>query len=75
MKKLPTQQFLGKTNKLFNIDLHLAVITDVKHTLKALYGDKEHVMYWSICGKDGTEFVFEKPTQRLWTMWLMLKCK
>ena len=51
------------TLKLFNVDLHLAVIADVKHTLKALYGDRVHITHWSLSAKDGTEFGFEKPTK------------
>jgi hypothetical protein len=50
-----------------HVELHLAVIADMKHTLKALYVDKVHVTHWSICGKDGTEFGIEKPTQSLLT--------
>ena len=51
------------TVKLFNVDLHLAVIADVKHTLKALYGDRVHITHWSLSAKDGTEFGFEKPAK------------
>jgi hypothetical protein len=63
--KKPAEQLPAGTLKLFNVDLHLAVIADVKHTLKALYGDKVHVTHWSICGKDGAEFGFEKPAKSI----------
>jgi len=65
VKKTPAEQLPAGTLKLFNVDLHLAVIADVKHTLKALYGDKVHVTHWSICGKDGASFGFERPTKTI----------
>jgi hypothetical protein len=65
VKKPPAEHLRPGTLKLFNVDLHLAVIADVKHTLKVLYGDKVHVTHWSLCGKDGAKFGFEKPTKTI----------
>jgi hypothetical protein len=45
--------------RLFNLDLHISVIEDVKWALNALYGSKVEVTNWSISGHN---WVFGKPT-------------
>ena len=46
--------------KLFNLDLHVSVISDVRYILKDLYGDKIEIEDWSISGHS---WVFRKrPT-------------
>jgi hypothetical protein len=51
--------------KLFNLDLHPAVIADIKHTLKVLYGSKVRVTDWSLSARDNTLYGFEKPAKNL----------
>ncbi len=49
--------------KLFNIDLHHAVISDVKDVMARIYGDKVAVVDWRINKMDGTCFGFA-PTAK-----------
>eukprot|EP00802_Teleaulax_amphioxeia_P015938 Tamp_16040.p1 GENE.Tamp_16040~~Tamp_16040.p1 ORF type:complete len:475 (+),score=83.61 Tamp_16040:80-1426(+) len=51
--------------RLFNLDLHYAVIADVKDTLKTLYGPKVHVTCWSQNMMDITGFGFDKPDKTM----------
>ena len=39
--------------KLFSLDLHFAVIADVKDVLFRLYGNRVHVTDWSVPVQDG----------------------
>jgi hypothetical protein len=45
--------------RLFNLDLHISVIQDVKHVLNHLYGPTVEVTNWSISGHN---WVFGAPT-------------
>lgn len=45
--------------RLFNLDLHISVIQDVKHVLHHLYGPSVEVTNWSISGHN---WVFDAPT-------------
>jgi hypothetical protein len=44
--------------KSFNIDLHHAVISDVKDAMARIYGDKVAVVDWRIKKMDGSCFGF-----------------
>jgi hypothetical protein len=44
--------------KLFNLDLHISVIEDLKHIIHELYGDKISITDWSI---SNMSWVFNKP--------------
>ncbi len=48
--------------KLFNIDLHMSVIADVKDTLARLYGDRVSLTHWYIGLMHVEAFGFPKPT-------------
>ena len=50
------------TVKLFNIDLHMSVIADVKDTLARLYGDRVTITDWYISILDTEAFGFPKPS-------------
>ena len=46
------------TLKLFNLDLHISVIEDIKDITNRLFGDKVEITNWSISGHN---WVFNKP--------------
>jgi len=48
--------------KLFNIDLHMSVVADVKDTLARLYGDRVAVTHWYIGLMQVEAFGFPKPS-------------
>ena len=48
--------------KLFNLDLHISVIADVKDVLKRIYGDKIQIDDWSISGHT---WVFGRTSDRV----------
>ena len=48
-----------KRKRLFNLDLHISVIQDIKYNLKTLYGDNVEIVNWSISGHN---WVFGNPT-------------
>jgi len=45
--------------KLFNLDLHVSVIEDIKYIFKAFYGDNVEITNWSISGHN---WIFNKDT-------------
>lgn len=45
--------------RIFNLDLHISVIEDIKDISSQLFGDKIEITNWSISGHN---FVFNKPT-------------
>ena len=45
--------------KLFNLDLHVSVIEDVKYIFKNIYGDNVEITNWSISGHN---WIFNKDT-------------
>lgn len=45
--------------KLFNLDLHISVIADIKHIINEIYGDKFEITNWSLSGHN---WVFNKKT-------------
>jgi hypothetical protein len=45
--------------KLFNLDLHVAVIEDIKNIMNTLYGSNVEITNWSISGANAS---FKKPT-------------
>jgi len=49
----------GKGIKIFNLDLHVAVIEDIKNIMNTLYGTKVDITNWSISGANAS---FKKPT-------------
>ena len=53
------------TVKLFNIDLHMSVLADVRDTLARLYGDRVSVTHWYIGLMDVEAFGFPKPSLTL----------
>ena len=48
--------------KLFNLDLHISVIADIKAIIKDLYKDKIEITNWSISGHN---WVFNNPTAQV----------
>jgi len=50
---------MSRPVRLFNLDLHISVIQDVKHVLNHLYGPTVEVTNWSISGHN---WVFGAPT-------------
>lgn len=44
--------------RLFNLDLHISVIEDIKDITKRIFGDKVEITNWSISGHN---WVFQKP--------------
>ncbi len=50
---------MSRPVRLFNLDLHISVIQDVKHVLNHLYGPTVEVTNWSISGHN---WVFGSPT-------------
>ena len=53
---------MSRPFRFFNLDLHIAVIADVKDILKRLYGDAVVIDDWSISGHT---WVFHKPPTRV----------
>jgi hypothetical protein len=51
--------------RLFNLDLHMAVIADVKDTLARLYGERVAVTDWFVGLLDVEAFGFAKPSLKL----------
>lgn len=49
----------GKVVKVFNLDLHVAVIEDIKNIMNTLYGSNVEITNWSISGANAS---FKKPT-------------
>ena len=49
----------GKVIKVFNLDLHVAVIEDIKDIINSLYGTNVEITNWSISGSNAS---FKKPT-------------
>ena len=45
--------------KLFNLDLHVSVIEDIKYIFKDIYGDNVEITNWSISGHN---WIFKKDT-------------
>ena len=45
--------------RLFNLDLHISVIEDIKDICKRIFGNSIEITNWSISGHN---FVFNKPT-------------
>ena len=52
----------GKVIKVFNLDLHVAVIEDIKNIINTLYGPDVEITNWSISGSNGT---FKKPDAKV----------
>lgn len=48
--------------KLFNLDLHISVIQDVKNILNCIYGDQIEIVNWSISGHN---WVFQQDTPKV----------
>ena len=49
-----------KPFRVFNLDLHISVIEDIKDICKRLYGDSIEITNWSISGHN---WVFKKETK------------
>lgn len=55
----------SKPLKLFNLDLHISVIEDIKDICKRLFSDKVEITNWSISEHN---WVFDKPTPPIETI-------
>lgn len=51
--------------KLFNLDLHISVIEDIKDICQRIFGDRVEITNWSISGHN---WVFDKPTPSVYAI-------